>query len=219
MNYTQWFRFSERQRGFTLIEVIVSLLVVGIFTGMLIICMARIADFLGDTLGQMVRYQEVRTFCRFLTTDCKQAIFRHDKSGPAFLKDGKGIFLLRRVSLGWKQISPEQDGTICAVRYEFSPEAGIVTRTLWGDKDTLAALMAGGSYSDTLLQKVALSTKRLLRNVNHFQMRLVDSMTQQQEPWGQRRAVSLEFSFAVPAGHEKKSEIFFVNIPLLKSAF
>lgn len=210
---------NSAQRGFTLIEVMICLFLMGIFAGMLMVCFYQTGEFMVAVLNQTRRCQEMRMLCEFLTADCEKLVLRREKATIEFDLRVNGVssfILLRRISLGWERsfIAQQGEGSICAVQYEFNPRTGEVVRNIWGTGKTLMALNVGTSLMETLSKERVLFIKKLTQDVSHCRIYPINSLGQEQERWKRESSVGVECSLTFRPFRKRIPQSFRIRIPL-----
>lgn len=207
------------KQGFTLLEMMVSLALMGIFMSALTVCMYQVVEFAAIVAERTRCCQEIRTFYETFTADCERLFFSKNEEPIVFHLPSKGdgafsLVLLKRVSGGWERSFVTQDpgNSICAVQYRF--HSGMISRHLWKAETTVAALASRTPLMQALSKKDAVLSRNLIRNVSYFQLHSIDERGQKQAQWIPGSSVGLEYSVTFLPFRQHMPQTFHARIPV-----
>lgn len=211
----------NRERGFTLLESVLSLSLMMVFAGMLVICMSQVLDFIRLTSENARQYREFRAFYEVLLADCQGAILGR-RQVPLELKlpskeGGEcSLTLFRRFSRGWEYslVAQGEGSAICAIQYRFQPATGVLSRSVWGCQESLAVLSTAPVRVNGLSEKAPVLSRNLLHHIDWFQLYPIDGLGKRQRQWMGEMSAGLECS--VRFSHRRLSQTISVKLPILK---
>lgn len=165
-------RCSRRSKGFTLVEVLVSLMIFGIVSAMAFTGLTSIMKTRKATEDKMYQLQTIQRTFLYFSRDFEQAVNRTvrdeiGKSIPAFKSEKVSDFAVTVTRAGWRNPAKQKRSTLQRVAYRISEES--LLRAYWPALD----------ISEDTKQFEAV----LLKGVSNFKLSFLDNKLERHDEW------------------------------------